>query len=168
MPKLIVLFFGAESPASTLAEAAADGATGVRFTEVDLRAGNAHEPTTGRRHKVLESPDRLRDYDGVVLAAPAAGEPPSDLTALLDRLEASEPRDVFADTVFAVVGGENTVLLGRVSRLGGIIVSEPMGVDDPEARARATGKRVAKVIEWVRHAQSHEHSHSHEHGHHHH
>jgi hypothetical protein len=168
MPKLIVLFYGVESPASTLAEAAADGAKSVRFTEVDVRAGSSHEPTTGRRHKLLDSPDRLREYDGVVLSAPAAGEAPAELDALLSALESTEPIGVFADTVFAVLGGENTTLLGRVARLGGIIVTEPMGLDDPEGRARATGKRVAKVVEWVRHAKSHEHSHSHAHQHDHH
>lgn len=159
MPKVIVLFFGAESPASTLAEAAAEGAASQRFMEVDIRAGAAHQATTGRRHKVLDAPDALREYDGVVVSAPAAGELPSDLDALLDAAERQSSPDTFTNTVFAVVGGENTVLLGRVSRLGGIIVSEPRGLDDPEARARAAGQRVAKVVEWVRHALSHEHPH---------
>ena len=157
MPKLLVLFYGAESPASTLAEAAADGSAAVRFTEVDLRAGTAHDPATDRRYKVLESSERIADYDGVVFSAPAAGEIPSELDALLQALEQREPHDAFANTVFAVLGGDNTVLLGRVSRLGGIIVSEPRGMPDPEARAQATGKRVAKVVEWVRHSLSHHH-----------
>jgi hypothetical protein len=165
MPKLLVLFYGAESPASTLAEAAADGATKVRFTEVDVRAGSTRQPEAGRRFKVLDSADRLREYDGIIVSAPAAGEVPTELDALLDTLERHETHDAFANTVFAVLGGENTVLLGRVSRLGGIIVSEARGVDDPEARARGTGNRVAKVIEWVRHALSHEHGDSHSHGH---
>ena len=78
-------------------------------------------------------------------------------------LERAEPVGVFTNTVFAVLGGDNTTLLGSVARLGGIIVTEPLGVDDPESRARATGKRVAKVVEWVRHAQSHEHAHAHSH-----
>lgn len=163
MPKLIVLVYGAESPAATLGELALEGATSVRFTEVDLCAGSAHEPTTGRRYKVLETPERIRDYAGVLIAAPSVGEVPSELDALITTLERLDDRDAFANTVFAVLGGENTVLLGRVARLGGIIVTEPRGIDDPEARARATGKRVAKVVEWVRHALSHEHSHSHSH-----
>lgn len=161
MPKLMVLFYGAESPASELAEAAADGAKSIRFTEVDVRAGSSHEWTTGRRYKSLDSAERLKDYDGVLLSAPAAGEAPAELDALLSSLERAEPIGVFADTVFAVLGGDNTTLLGRVARLGGIIVTESAGIDDPEVRARATGKRVAKVIEWVRHAKSHEHSHHH-------
>lgn len=167
MPKLLVLFYGAESPASTLAEAAADGATSVRFTEVDVRAGSARQPEAGRRFKALDSADQLKEYDGIVVSAPAVGEVPTELDAMLDTLERHEAPDAFANTVFAVLGGENTVLLGRVSRLGGIIVSEARGVDDPETRARGTGKRAAKVVEWVRHALSHEHadSHAHPHGH---
>jgi hypothetical protein len=157
MPKLLVLFYGAESPASTLAQAAAEGGAAVRFTEVDLRAGTSHDPATDRHYKVLESSDRLSEYDGVVFASPAVGEIPTELDALLQTLEEREPPSAFANTVFAVLGGDNTVLLGRVSRLGGIIVSEPRGVSDPEARAQATGKRVAKVVEWVRHSLSHHH-----------
>ena len=163
MPKLLVLFYGAESPASTLAEAAADGATNVRFTEVDVRAGSTRQPEAGRRFKVLDSADQLKEYAGIIVSAPAVGDVPTELDALLDTLERHETHDAFANTVFAVLGGENTVLLGRVSRLGGIIVSEARGVDDPEARARGTGKRVAKVIEWVRHALSHEQGQSHSH-----
>lgn len=165
MPKLLVLFYGVESPASTLAEAAAEGAASVRFTEVDLRAGSVHQPDAGRRFKVLESAEQLRDYDGIVISAPAAGEVPAELDALLDTLERVEAHDAFANTVFAVLGGENTIVLGRVSRLGGIIVSEARGIDDPDARARGTGKRAAKVVEWVRHALSHEHGHAHGHDH---
>ena len=165
MPKLIVLFYGVESPASALAEAAADGATSVRFTEVDVRAGSRHEATSGRHYKVLESADRLRDYDGVLLAAPAAGEIPLELDSMIDVLERHEAPEAFQHTVFAVLGGENTVLLGRVARLGGIIVAEPRGFDDPEARARATGQRTATVVGWVRHAMSHAHGHGSSHGH---
>ena len=52
----------------------ADGAKAVRFTEVDVRAGSSARTDDGRRHKSLDSAERLKDYDGVVLAAPAAGE----------------------------------------------------------------------------------------------
>ncbi len=155
MPKLLVLFYGAESPAATLAESAAHGARHVRFTEVDVRAGGAHEANTGQRYRQLASADQVGEYAGVVLACPTVGDVPADLDQLLTDLERT-PGDSFANTVFGVAGGENTVLLGRVSRLGGIIVSEPRGASDPEARARMLGQRVAKVSEWVRHSLSHE------------
>ena len=155
MPKLIVLFYGVESPASTLAEAAAEGAKTVRFTEVDVRAGSSHEPTTGQRHKSLDSAERLIEYDGVVIAAPAAGEIPSELEALFNEMERTLAVGAFANTVFSVLEGENTTILGRVARFGGIIVSETPSEDDPEGRARAAGKRVAEVVGWVRHSRDH-------------
>lgn len=161
MPKVMVVFFGTEAPAVALADAAADGAASVRFTEVEVRAGSDHDVTTPGRHKTLRAASELAECGGIVIAASAAGDLPAGLEALLDTLERTSTSSAFANSVFAVVGGENTVLLGRVSRLGGIIVSETRGVDDPEARARATGARVAKVVEWVRHALSHEHGHHH-------
>jgi hypothetical protein len=156
MPKVMVVFFGAESPAVSLAEAAADGARAVRFTEVDLRAGPGHNETTQHAHRRLESPGALHGYDGIVIACPALGEIPDALSRLFDDLETTGGA-TFKDTVFGVTGGERTTLLGRVSRLGGIMIGEPQGAADPEARAEQLGARVAKVAGWVRHALSHEH-----------
>jgi len=156
MPKLIVLFYGAETPAVALAEAAAEGAQRVRFTEVDVRAGAGHPETTVTRHERLDSATQIQDYDGVIVACPAAGEPPAALTRMLDEIEA-EPEAVFADAVFGVAGGDAAGILGRVARLGGVIVAESRGADDPEERARRLGERVATVAGWVRHARSHEH-----------
>ncbi len=167
MAKLIVLFYGAEGPAATLAELAAHGAGHVRFAEVDLRAGAAHQATTGRRHPQLASHQDVATYAGVIIACPAAGDIPVELDRLLADLE-QMPGQAFANTVFGVVGGDNTVLLGRVARLGGIIVSEPRGAADPEARAKGLGQRVAKVTDWVRHALGHEAADGGHTGHHHH
>jgi hypothetical protein len=163
MPKVIVVFFGAEAPAVALAEAAADGAAGVRFTEVEVRAGTGRQAATPKHDKLLISIGEFAEYAGIVFAVPSADDVPADLVGLLDLLARQAPPGAFANSVFAVVGGENTVVLGRVSRLGGLIVSEARGVDDPEDRARATGRRVAKVVEWVRHAMSHEHGDHHHH-----
>jgi len=156
MPKLVVLYFGAESPAVALADAAAVGASGVRFAEVDVRAGEEHSQPTSRRHRRLESSGALQAYAGIVIACEAAAEVPMALDALLRELEAT-PTETFLNTVFGVAGGENTVLTGRVAALGGIIVGEPRGETDPEARARQLGVRVAKVTGWVGHALGHEH-----------
>jgi hypothetical protein len=155
MPKVIVLFYGAESPASSLAESAAHGAGHVRFTEVDIRSGGPHEADTRHARKRLGGVEDLADYAGVIIASPAAGEIPAELDRLLAEAEVLPPA-TFTNVVFGVAGGENTVLLGRVARLGGIIVSEPRGKTDPEATARALGQRVAKVVDWVRHAMGHE------------
>lgn len=155
MPKLVVVYFGAESPAAALADAAAAGASGVRFTEVDVRVGDEHsQPTTGQHHR-LESSGTLEAYAGIVIACEAAAEMPAALDALLRELERT-PSETFLNTVFGVAGGENTVLAGRVASLGGIIVGEPRGETDPEVRARQLGARVAKVVGWVAHALGHE------------
>jgi NADPH-dependent FMN reductase len=161
MPKVIVLFFGAERAAVTLAEAAAEGATGVRFTEVEVRSGAQHQPTTTQRHKRLESSSRLRDFDGIVLVSPSVGGVPSELTMMLDELERSSMAG-FANTVFGITGGEDTALAGHVMRLGGIVVAALARTADPEVRARRLGARVATLAGWVRHALDHEHEH-HEH-----
>jgi hypothetical protein len=157
MPKVIVLFFGAESPGVTLAEAAAEGAKGVRFTEVDVRSGGPHQATTERRHKRLESAAQLREFDGVIIACPAAGDIPSELNVLLDELERAS-LGALTNTVFGIMGGENTPLAGRVMRVGGIVVAEPSAAVDPEVRAMRLGARVATVVGWVKHALSHEHA----------
>jgi len=157
MPKVIVLFFGAESPAVTLAEAAAEGAKGIRFTEVDLRSGAPYQATTERRHKRLESPAQIQEYDGAILACPA-GDLPADLSALLDELERSSP-GTLTNTVFGIVCGEDTPLATRVMRLGGILVAEPPGAVGPEVRGLRLGARVATVAGWITHALSHEHRH---------
>lgn len=156
MPKLLVLYFGAESPAAALADAAAEGAKSVRFTEVDVRVGEAHSQPTPGRHRRLESSRDVADYAGLLIACEAAAEIPDALDALLRDLERT-PSSAFENTVFAVAGGENTVLAGRVSALGGILVGEPRGASDPEERAKRLGARAAKVIGWVAHALGHEH-----------
>lgn len=166
MPKLVIVYFGAESPAAALADAAAVGASGVRFTEVDVMVGEEHSQPTTKRHRRLESADALQAYAGIVIACEAAAETPTALDALLGELERT-PNEMFSNTVFGVAGGENTVLAGRVTALGGIVVGEPRGQADPEARARQLGARVAKVAGWVAHALGHEHGaadHHHHHG----
>ncbi|HTI63000.1 MAG TPA: hypothetical protein VL524_05780 [Gemmatimonadaceae bacterium] len=155
MPKLVVLYFGAESPAAALADAAAVGARGIRFTEVDVRVGDEHSQPTTQRHRRLESAGALQAYAGIVIACEAAAEMPTALDAVIRELEGTPP-DTFLNTVFGVAGGENTVLAGRVAALGGIIVGEPRGATDPEVRARQLGARVAKVMGWVGHALGHE------------
>lgn len=129
MPRLIVLFFGPESGAEALAEAAAEGATGVRFTEVDLRGVAAHRASSSAAHKSLDSSIQVRDYDGVILAWPPTAETPVELSRTLDEMQ-SEAADAFTNTVFGVAGGEDSIALYRVARLGGVLVTEPRATGD--------------------------------------
>jgi hypothetical protein len=171
MPKLIVLFHDGDGAAATLAENAAVGARGVRFSEVDLRVvgdamGDAHQ-SVGQRQRRLESSDQLRDYDGVIIACSASDGSPKELDRLLEEVGRA-PANQFVNTVFALIGAEQTTLLARVARLGAIVVSAAPGITEPEARATAAGARAAKVVGWVRHALSHEHDQKHHHEHEHH
>jgi hypothetical protein len=154
MPKVIVLFYGGEGRSAALAEAAAEGASRVRFTEVDVRAGANNQPPPPTRHKVLDPTNGIRGYDGAIFASPA-GAMPLELSRMLEAME-EEADDAFTNTVFAIAGTANPEIFGRVARLGGLIVSEPRGTDSLE-RSRALGVRVATVVGWVRHALSHEH-----------
>ena len=156
MPKVIVLFFGADSATIALADGAAEGAQGVRFTELEIRSGSAEQSTISRRHRQLESASRIREFDGVILACPSDGGIPADLGTLFDELErSSQP---VTNTVFGIVGGESTLMASRILRIGGILVGVPPHGSDA-APGSGLGARVATVAAWVRHALSHEHQH---------
>jgi hypothetical protein len=168
MPKVIVLVAVDEQSNVALADAAAAGARGVRFTEVDLRA-YTHDGTPGTtRCKPLESLDRIADYDGMILVRGGAESEASGVAALFDRIDAAAPANGFPNLVIGIVGGDASAL-ANAARLGGIIAAEPRGLADGAARANALGARVATLVEWVRHALSHAphdhaaHSHQHQH-----
>lgn len=150
MPKLIVLFQSEDKAAASLAENAAAGAKGVRFTEVEIRSVGS-----GDGHKVLESPSNLRDYDGVLFVH-SGDELPEEAHAQLAELASGGQ---LPNTVFGLTG-MNANALQSVARTGGIIVSEQAGSDAAD-RAHKLGARMAKVVGWVRHALGHEAAHNH-------
>jgi hypothetical protein len=162
MPKVIVVSCGEPFVTSSLAQAAAEGARSVRFSEVDVVTYLRHDQEIVSRD-VVDSAEQMREYDGVVIAAASSAGEERRLDELLSMLEAYEPLDAFANTVFAFAGEARPTDVDRVVRLGGIVVCAGKGVDDPAARARGAGRRVAKVVGWVRHALSHEHSDHHHH-----
>ena len=166
MPRVIVLVPNAEGEAALVADAVARGAAHVRFTEVEPRVVSA-APVIGRSVRTLRGSDDLRDSDAVVFVAGHASEATDTLLEALDAAEHEQPADAFLDTVFAVAGTTDAQLLSRVARLGGIIVSPPRAAGDAMREAEALGERVATVVEWVRHARSHEHGRAHGASHHH-
>lgn len=167
MPKVVVLVPSAQRAEFTVWDAVADGAARVRFTEVEVRAIASDIPADGRRHKLLGGIEELRESDAVIVTTSAAPSDDAELRGVLAKAERDLPHDAFTNTVFAVVGANEPEWLPFVARLGGIVVSAPRGSDDQAERARTVGERVATVVEWVRHARSHEHGHTHQHSHHH-
>jgi hypothetical protein len=137
MPKTLIL----HAPAvAAEAQAIADAARSVRFSEVDVRPvadGAAMDPAA------------IAAYDALVLGGRAA-----DLAPLLDHLAAAGATPALADTVGAVFGDDEAAMwtvLARLGRLGFLLVGP--------AEAATQGRRVATVAEWVRHAKSHQHHH---------
>lgn len=164
LPRVIVLVPNARDATTPLTQAVATGAAHVRFTEVDVRAVTSGDGD--ERARIWRGVDELRDCDGVVLVSP----PDANCAPLADAIDlattAASP-GTFANTVFAIAG-RSEALLARVAALGGIIVTSPTALNDGEGDPHALGQRVSTVVEWVRHARSHEHGHTHSHSHHHH
>jgi hypothetical protein len=152
VPKLIVLFDGHDEAAAMLAKSAAVGAGEVRFAEVDVRAVGA-----SGEHKELAGASQLGSYDGVLLAL-SGSELPAGVAALLGELASGGQ---LPNMVFGLTGTAANALQ-QVARVGGIIVSEPIGADATD-RARKLGARMAKVTGWVHHALGHEAEHHHHH-----
>lgn len=170
MPKVLVLFHSRAGSTAALAEAIAEGAGSVKFTEVELRRIDDSAPGATAKHRALESIEALADYDGLIICGGTRQWPSAEATQLLERAAGLASRGLLADkvgsafSVEAVAAGEpdastESILLSLM-RLGMLIV--PPGAGGANG-ARQLGARVAKVSEWVRHAKSHEHGHSHSH-----
>jgi hypothetical protein len=173
VPKLIVLFFGSDSSIVRAAEAAAAGATSVRFTEVDLRSARSSDT----RHKRLDSADVLPSYHGIVFVAgpqdssgtePGSVGGPSDALQLDDALRTVARAPNASDLVLGLVGGSREDLI-RLAQVGAVVIGSGDSPVDVESvatqagldRAHAMGSRVAKVMGWVRHGLGHEAAHHH-------
>jgi len=188
VPKVLVLYHGRDLAA--LADAVAEGARAVRFTEVDVRrVDDVAGPAAA--HRSLGSEVAPADYDGILLGAPAgsgaaaaAPTPSSDPAEVLRRRGPLVDRVGAAFTAGARDAHQSTLssILTAMAGLGMLLVPPgpgpaPSAADSPlgttasaaeptEAEldaARRHGRRVATVVEWVAHARGHA-----AHGHHHH
>ena len=198
MAKVLVLYHARSAPAAHLAEAIAEGARSVRFTEADVR--RVAEPAAGgdapRRHRALDDAHAAAGYDAVVVGAGSVDAATRDEllhplrhlgpAALVDRVGAVfatvEERAAGADappaaTLAALLTalGELGMLLATPLPSSDAAVRSPLGVtagatptDADLAAARALGARVARVAGWVRHAKGHEGEGSGQQHHHHH
>ena len=169
MPKLLILFQAQRPDVAQLAEAAAEGASTVRFAEVDLRrlgdgrsAATDVGETNGSRRRTLERVEDATGYDGIILCASSRDDAAS-LAGHVGRLDGSLVNKV-GSALTTATGEERTATLwaalAPVADRGMIIVpasfTEP---GEPAESARRVGKRVAEVIGWVTHARSHHHHH---------
>jgi NAD(P)H dehydrogenase (quinone) len=175
MPKVLVLFHSRTGRTAALAEAIAEGAGSVKFTEVELRRiedittpARAGTSAPASRHRALESVDSIADYDAVIAGSPSwYGGMSAELKHVLDQLGplsggralVDKVGSAFSTASAAQGGAETTVQSILVAMMHqGMLIVPPVYGEDPAA-ARSHGARVAKVAEWVRHAKSHEHRH---------
>lgn len=192
MPRLLVVFYSRTGNTARLADAIADGAERIRFSEVDVRRLDdlapeeivngipswraAREELAGR-YRTLESVEALADYDAIVFGSPTRyGVMAAELKHLLDQTGPLRDRGAFVNKVGSAFtsmwtqpGGPETTLwsiMTPLANLGMIIVPPPMtsgdGVDLEDARSQ--GERVARVTGWVTHGLGHE-ADAHGHGH---
>jgi NAD(P)H dehydrogenase (quinone) len=155
MPKVLVLFHSRTGNTARLADAIAEGARGVRFTEVDVRriddlapagviessaAWKASREQLAARYRTFGSVDELAAYDALVLGAPTRyGVMSAELKNVLDQAGPLWERGALADKVGAaftsvstVHGGHETTLwsiMTPMANLGMILV--PPGYTDP-------------------------------------
>jgi NAD(P)H dehydrogenase (quinone) len=191
MPKVLVLFYSRTGQTAALADAIAEGAASVRFTEVEIRRIEDQAPANvieaddsskstraalARKYRALESVESLAEYDALIIGSPArSGIMGEELRHTLDQAGALAARGTFVDKVGSAFGsasaqGDHEMnimsMLIPMMHFGMIIVPASQGgpavAAGDLAAARQQGARVAKVAEWVRHAKSHE-AHGHRH-----
>ena len=155
MPKILILFYSRTGNTAALADAVAEGARSVRFSEVDLRRiddlapasvieGNAEWRASRERltakYRTLGSVDELSTYDAIIFGAPTRyGIMAAELKNVLDQTGPLWQRGAFVNKVgsaFTSVstghGGHETTLwsiMTPMANLGMIIC--PPGYTDP-------------------------------------
>lgn len=155
MPKVLVVFYSRTGNTAAIADAIAEGARSVKFTEVDLRRLDDLAPPSviesvpgwkesrdqlARRYKTLESFERLADYDALVCGAPTRyGVMAAELKNLLDQTGPLWNKGALVNkvgsaftSVATVHGGHETTLWGILTVLThhGLILATP-GYTDP-------------------------------------
>src|SRR5687768_16441853 len=101
MPKVLVVFYSRTGNTARLADAIAEGARSVRFTEVDVRRLDDLAPADviaqvpgwkesrerlAASHRTLGSYEELANYDAIVLGSPTRyGAMSAELKNLIDQ-----------------------------------------------------------------------------------
>lgn len=165
MPKLLVLVPAQSTELAPLADAVLEGARSVRFAEVDVRSFGDSGDTIPSR-KPLAGIDDLGSYDGIIVGVPAGDAQGEGLRKTLARFDGSLANKVGSAFTTGSGVGRTTVLWSALSPMadrGMILVPLPFtdGGDAGADACRQMGKRVAEVVGWVTHAQSHHHHHHH-------
>ena len=163
MPKVLVLFYSRTGNTASLADAIAEGAESVKFTEVEMRriedlapasvidadeAWKTANATLAKKYRTLESVESLAGYDALIVGSPARdGVMSAELKRTLDQAAALRERGALVDKVGSAFGSVSTAAGGHegatlsmlipLMHLGMIIVPPDYG-GAPVARASGT------------------------------
>ena len=155
MPKVLVLFYSRTGNTAALADALAEGAREVKFTEVDVRRLDDLAPADAieknakwrdgraalaKRYHTLEAVEKLADYDALVFGSPTRhGSMAAELKHVIDMSGPLWLKGAFVDKVGAAFtsvqtphGGHETTLwniMTAMANYGMILV--PPGYTDP-------------------------------------
>lgn len=115
MAKLLVLFYSRTGNTAAIADAVAEGARSVKFAEVDVRRLEDLAPQSvidsvpgwresrdalAKKYKLLESVERLAEYDALILGAPTRyGVMAAELKNLIDQTGPLWNRGALVDKV---------------------------------------------------------------------
>lgn len=161
MPKTLILFSSRTGGTASYADAVADGARSVRFSEVEVRRvdlasrNEAGESSGQGRYQTFGNADELQSYDAIIVGAPSL-DACSALTTLLENAGLLTNKVGAAFTSPSNEGDAPVwTILKAMAGLDMILVPPAGDV----SLAAQLGKRVADVTSWITHARSHHHSH---------
>lgn len=155
MPKVLVLFHSRTGTTAHLADAIAEGARSVRFTEVDVRriddlasetvvasqpAWQACRARLQQDYRTLQDVEALTAYDAIIVGSPTRhGVMSAELTDVFERLEPLRAAGAFVDTVGSAFASMESArdshelallsIMAPMCQLGMILV--PPGYTDP-------------------------------------
>lgn len=145
-----------------MVNAVAEGARGVRFSEVELyRVRGDAAGTPADAHQTLVSADEMLPYDAVVVAVTAGGSLDPELGRFLEDATHATPRTAWKNKVASAFPSEPSEhptdlwpSLATLGNMGMLVVSPSAATMDA---AKELGARIAQVVSWVTHARSHHH-----------
>lgn len=161
MPKTLILFSSRSGGTAAYADAVAEGARSVRFSEVevrrvDLTSPNESETSPESKYQTFGDADELQSYDAIIVGSPSLAAAAA-LTALLDGAGSLTNKVGAAFT--AENSGDAPVWVIMKAMAGRDMILVPPAADADVAAARQLGTRVAEVTSWITHAKSHHHAH---------
>ena len=129
MPKVLVLFHSRTGNTAALADAIAEGAGSVKFTEVEIRriedlapagVSEADESAKGagaalaRKYRPLESVESLAQYDALIIGSPARyGIMSAEVKHILDQAGPLAARGALVDKVGSAFASAQTAQGGH-------------------------------------------------------